>query len=215
MSIVKAEITEVQVGSVFVEGLMSEGGRFGIGVPQYAELFQTSTNTASRDLKRILSKASETSIVFKKWSTPYNPKPINVILLEQWADLLLILAFDGNTKAQSLVRALHGLSWHQLFCDAFGQKFEAEDRQRWLETRVFTRKEFRLLTDQLQKYGFTDGRQYARYISRFQAKLGIENGTRDELTTERLVMLQSAQVKITTMMDCGLDPWDALDKFKP
>lgn len=210
MSIVKAEITEVQIGGISIQGLMNENLEFGVAIPQMVEMDLVPPNRSAKQLQAL------TGVDFQshKWQTKLNPKGVNVVTLDDFQRLIRALDRKGVESASFFVDTMLGLSLHQLFCDAFGQKFEAEDRQRWLETRVFTRKEFRLLTDQLQKHGFTDGRQYARYISRFQAKLGIENGTRDELTTEQLVMLQSAQVKITTMMDCGLEPWDALAKFK-
>jgi len=44
------------------EGLMSENGDFGVAVPQYADFFDVSRNTASSDFKLLLDKDSQTAI---------------------------------------------------------------------------------------------------------------------------------------------------------
>lgn len=201
------------IGPLSLEGLMSENGDFGVAVPQYADLFDVSRNTASRDIKRLLDKGSKTSIELRKWKTPFNRTDVNVIPLENWSSLVFELALSGNPKAIELSRLLQGLSWHQLFADAFGIKFEKEDRQKWLVTRMSTKHDFRPLTDMLQHHGFTESKEYARFVWAFQAKLGIESGTRDEIPIEKLVALQGAQVKLTTLMECGFNPWQALSKL--
>lgn len=210
---IKADVTQVKVGFLTFEGLMNENGRFAVAVPQYADLFETSRNTASRDIKRLLGKGSKTSIVLEKWKTPFNKTEVNVIPIEHWSDLIFELALSGNQKAIELSRLLQGMSWHQLFADAFGIKFEQEERQQWLITRMATKHDFRPLTDMLKRYGFTEKREYARFMGAFQTKLGIESGTRDSISIEKLVALQGAQVKLTTLMECGFNPWQALSKI--
>ena len=210
---IKADITQVAIGTLVLEGLMSENGDFGVAVPQYADLFETSRNTASRDIKRLLDKDSKTSIIFEKWKTPFNKIEVNVIRLDQWSSLVFELALSGNQKAIGLSRLMQGLSWQQLFADAFGIKFEAQHRQQWLTTRMATKHDFRPLTDMLQSFGFVEGKDYARFIWAFQTKLGIESGTRDAIDIPKLVALQGAQVKLTTLMECGIDPWQALKKL--
>lgn len=210
---IKAEVTQVQIGSVSIEGLMSENGDFGVAVPQYADIFETSRNTASRDIKRLLDKGSKTSIIFEKWRTPFNRADVNVIPLEHWSNLVFELALSGNKKAIDLSRLLQGLSWYQLFSDAFGIKFEQEERQQWLITRMATKHDFSPLTNMLKHYGFKGSREYALFMGAFQTKLGIKSGTRDQLSVEQLVMLQGAQVKLTTLMECGFAPWQALAKI--
>jgi hypothetical protein len=210
---IKAEITQVPIGSLSMEGLMSENGEFGVAIPQYADLFETSRNTASRDIKRLLDKGSKTSITLEKWKTPFNQAGVNVIRLEQWSSLVFELALSGNQKAIELSRVMQDLSWHQLFADAFDIKFEKEDRQQRLITRMRTKHDFRPLTDMLKAFGFVEGKDFARFIWAFQTKLGIESGTRDEISIDKLVALQGAQVRLTTLMECGIHPWTALSKL--
>ena len=208
---IKAEITQVAIGTLSLEGLMSENGDFGVAVPQIADKFQFLIKNASRDIKALRGKDSS----FLKWKTSLNSKAVNVIPLEDFQELIRAMDKSGKYPiASAFVDALFGLSLHQLFCDAFGLKFEAQHRQQWLTTRMATKHDFRPLTDMLQSFGFRDGKDYARFIWAFQTKLGIESGTRDEIDIPKLVALQGAQVKLTTLMECGIAPWQALDKIK-
>jgi hypothetical protein len=208
--IVKASIADVQIGLYVIQGLFSENGDFGVGVPQIAEDFLlSSTNTAARDLQRMMGKDFKTS----KWVTELNKKAINVILFEDFPKVLLKLYKKGNTLVDEIVENTFGLSWQQLFCDAFDIKFEKEDRQKWLMCRQRTKLTFRPFTDQLKAYGFKTPCEYAKFISMFQSKLGIENGTRDRQSLEKLFILEESQVKLATYIECGLTPWQALNKL--
>lgn len=171
---IKAQIATVQIGPLSMEGLMSECGRFGVAISQYADLFETSRNTASRDLKRLLDKVFQTSIEFEQWKTPFNQKAVNVILLESWSLVIIELAFSGNLKAMNLVRDLHEMSWHQLFCDAFQIKFEEEDRQKYLRERAVHRSQYHpLLTSWLQKDGCSKDWEYGQRVNEFKKAGGL------------------------------------------
>lgn len=130
--VIKAEVKSAKIGPLSIEGLMSENGDFAVAVPQASERFQIASNQASRSIKTLLG----TGFQFDKWKSPLHPKEVNVLSLSDFEKLMVELAFNGNEKAREMVRALTGLSLYQLFCDAFGKKFEAEDRQRWLETSL-------------------------------------------------------------------------------
>jgi hypothetical protein len=207
---IKAEITQVSIGKfVALEGLMNENGDFGVAVPQTASLFQIDSNQASRNLKALLG----TGFQFDKWKTPLNPKAVNVIPLEQFQELVRALDKKGNVAASRFVDAMLGLSLHQLFCDAFGLKFEKDDRQRWVSSRLTIKVDFKELTDHLKANGFRDSSEYARFIWGVQTKVGVESGTRDTLDLVTLDNLRSAQVRLITMMECGVKPWDALRRL--
>jgi len=211
MSILTASVTTVQIGPLSLQGLMSENGDFAIAVPQIADLIQTSRNTASRDLKRLLGKDSKTSIIFDKWTTPFNKRGVNVLHIQDFERVLFEYALAGHAEAIAITRALMGLSLHQLFADAFGLKFEAEDRQRYLVERDIARHDFRPLTDQLKQHGFTN--EYARYVWAFQAKAGLKSGERDSTTATKLAMLNKIQTRLITLMECGVQPWEALKRI--
>lgn len=206
---IKAEIATVHIGPISMQGLMSENGDFGVAVPQLAEHFQTNKNQASREFKALLGKGFQ----FDKWKTPLNPKAVNVLTLDQLQEVIRGMDKRRNAVATMLVDALFGLSLHQLFSDAFGLKFEKQERQLWLNSRLATKHDFRPLTDELKRHGFSESKDYARFVWAFQTKLGIDSGTRDELDYKLLCDLQRAQVRLTTYMECGISPWDALAKI--
>ena len=206
---IKAEIADVRIGCLTLQGLMSENGDFGVAVPQAAKLNLVRPGQASRDLKALLGQGFQ----FDKWQTPLNPKAVNVIPVDRFQDLIRALDKKGNKAASDFVDALLGLSLHQLFCDAFGRKFEAEDRQVWLNAWFAVKHDFRPLTDALKKAGFTEPAEYARFVWAFQSKLGIESGTRDNIDAMALVRLQGVQVRLTTLMECGISPWDAIKRI--
>lgn len=209
---IKAEIATVQFGPFSIEGLMSQNGDFGVAVPQAVELNLVPPRRSAQQLKALLGKGFE-SHDFKQWNTPLSRKPVNVLTLEAFQDLIRAMDKRGNEQATAFVDALFGLSLQQLFSDAFGQKFEAEDRQRYLTTRLATKHDFRPLTDQLKRHGFNQPKDYARFVWGFQAKLGIESGTRDQVDVQTLTKLQGAQVRLTTLMECGYSPWEALKRL--
>ena len=129
---IKAQIAPIAFGNISFEGLLGDDGRFYIAVPQICELFSLSKVHASRDLKALMGKGS----AFAKAKTPLNSKEVNVIPFEAFE--ILIMALDrvsGNREAQIFRDTLTGLSLHQLACDAFGIKFEKEERQAWLLVR--------------------------------------------------------------------------------
>ena len=208
---IKAEITPVRIGHLSIEGLMNENGEFGVAVPQLSDLKLVPPNRSAKQLQALVGNGFQSHLV--KWKTPLNPKAVNVLPLESFQDLVRALDKKGNPAAAAFVDALFGLSIHQLFCDAFGQKFESEDRQQWLRTRGLTKADFRLVTDELKAQGFEQPEDYGRFVYAFQMKLGIKSGTRDKLSLDKLVLLQGAQVQLVTLMRCGYSPWDALSQM--
>lgn len=209
---VRANVSKVKIGPIELDGLMDENGLFYVGLPQLVEIEVVPPNRSIKQLESLIGNSFPSHRI-TKLKTPLNSKEINAVPVEIFNSLIVELAFQGNASAEKLVRALVGLSLHQLFCDSFGQKFEKDDRQRWLETRFNTKHDFRPLTDQLQRYGFKEPWEYAKYISEVQKTLGILNGTRDFLDFATLNKLERCQTKLTAYMECGIDPYEALKKY--
>ena len=212
---ITAIITKVQIGTVEIDGLMDEEGNFYVGMPQLTYLEIIPKNKSAKQLEALTDKAfsSQTDIV--KLKTPLNRKSVNALPVKLVEKLLFKLALRGNEKAIELMEALIGLSMHQLFSDAFGLKFEKEDRQQWLNCRFKTKHDFRALTDRLQKYGFEKPEEYGKFIHLMQKKIGLADGTRNKADYEILNKLERTQSILTAYMDCGLKPYDALEKLDP
>lgn len=201
---IKAQVTAVQVGIHTVEGLMAEGGRFGVAVPQYADIFETSRNTASRDLKRLLAKVSQTSIELEQWKTPFNQKAVNVIPLESWSRLIVELAISGNEKAIEILRDLNDLGWHQLFCDAFHVKFTEEDRQNFLRERQLHRPRYHpLLTFWLQKDDCVHGWEYGRKVNEFKEASKLPIICIDEYSADEMSKMNRSEAVYNAMRTAG------------
>ncbi len=208
-----AFLAKVQVGILEIEGLMDEEGNYYVAIPQLTDLNLVPPNRSAKQLEALTDKAFSSHDIVKL-KTPLNSKGVNAIPVKLVEKLLLRLAIKGNKAAIALMEALIGLSLHQLFSDAFGIKFEREERQRWLACRFKTRHDFRPLTDELKRYGFTNPMEYAKYIHLMQSKIGLPDGTRDFAEYTVLNKLERAQNRLTAYMECGMSPYDALNKLK-
>lgn len=209
----KAEVTPVKFGDNFsMPGLMDEEGEYYVAVPQLVEKDLVPPNRSGKQLEALLGKAFPSHQIVKL-KTDINSKGVNAIPLEMFGTLVAELAFKGNVNAQIVMRVLVKESLHQLFCDAFGVKQTAEDRQKRLTARFNVKHDFRPLTDQLQRCGFKEPWEYGKFISAMQSRIGIANGGRDFADFETLNKLERCQTKLTAYMDCGLSPWEALEKI--
>jgi hypothetical protein len=211
---ITAVVTKVQIGTIEIDGLMDEAGNFYVGMPQLTYLEIIPKNKSAKQLEALTDKAFSTHDLVKL-KTPLNSKGVNALPVRLVEKLLLKLTIKGNEKAIELMEALIGLSLHQLFSDAFGLKFEKDDRQRWLNCRFQTKHDFRALTDQLQKHGFEKPEEYGKFIHLMQKKIGLTDGTRNEADYIVLNKLEKAQNILTTYMDCGLSPYEALARYNP
>lgn len=130
----KAQITQIKFGFLEIQGLMFPDGSFGVSIPQVNELisFSASNNTTSRDLKRLLGDGFSPT----KTKVEGLRQLINTMSLIEFEKMLRLLDRAGNLQARQLVDSLVGLSLTQLFADAFGQQFEANDRQAYLKNRM-------------------------------------------------------------------------------
>lgn len=205
----KAIVAKVQFGTFEIDGLLFEDGIYGVAIPQVASLFLDSHSQASQMLKRLMGKDFKTH----KAKTPFNRNTTLSISLVDFEKVLAKLDRAGNVKAQEFRDGLVGLSLQQLFCDAFGVKFEAEQRQKWLEERFKTKKDFKPLTEQLKANGFTENYEYGLFVHKMQKMIGLEDGTRDSVDLRKLKQLDDIQTSLIAYMECGLKPYEALAKY--
>lgn len=164
-TILTAIVHPVPVGSTEIEGLLLENGEYAIAQQQVASLFSVMATSAPEWLERNLGKG------FQLWKVTTNrPKQAgkqnraeNALSLIDFEKLLRKLDRKGNEIARVFVDNLVGLSLRQLFADAFGEKFEKEERQKLLQSRQ---------AGKIQRLSLTDG------IKAYMQANGIENGSK-------------------------------------
>ncbi len=146
-----ADVADVNIGNLSIEGLKLETGQYAIAVPQVCRLFPVPPKNSTRTLQRILNKSSR-EYSFLRAKTELNSKAVNVLDLDDFLVVLKHFYKLGNQMAIDLAFDLIALSLHQLFADRFNDKFEREERQEFLKNRprgIDTRNQF---TDAVKSY---------------------------------------------------------------
>lgn len=209
MNTVKAKICKIQIGHLEIEGLMLPDGTFAVAVVQISSLFSLTQNYASQELKRLLGNEFRPH----KIATELNNSPRNVLPLKDFEQVSVELSLSGNEPAIEFVRSLYGLSLHQLFCDAFGVRFETEERQAWLKARFQHKKQFHpRLTRWLKKDG-CEGKEYGRQVNIFKAVAKLPQYSVDTYSEEELQQLNVAEIRYDTLRDIGMTHYQALEKL--
>jgi hypothetical protein len=199
-----AEVAEVKIGNLSLEGLMDEKGEFYFAVPQLSEIFSFPIKHASRDLKAILGEG----FPFPKMKTKLNSKAVNAIRLVDFERLVFELSLKENTQAQLIARSLIGLSLQQLLCDAFGLKFEQEDRQQWLAQRQAHLKSFHpYLTQWLKADAGGDSSKvnWGKAVNAFKIAADLPLVTVDKYDYAQLARLNLAEMAYNTARRLGHD----------
>lgn len=124
-----------------------------------------------------------------------------------------IMDKEGNAKAGAIVEACLVENLERRADAVFGVKRTEEERNQRLAVRIESKEEFKALTATLKQSGFTEWKEYQKYIGIFQKALGIKAGTRDELDSLTLIKLTIAQQSLAEVIDMGVEPWAALFSF--
>ena len=216
-SITKATVALVKLRyDVEVEGLLLPDGSYAIAVPQIADLLitgnvekdgiKTSKNQLSKNLKRLCGESFKTS----KAKTEFNKNVTTIVTLPQFEKILAKLDRAGNKQAQQLRDDLAGLGLRQMFADAFGEKFEVEERQEWLKQRAAHRQQFHpCLTKWLQKDGAT-GKDYGKQVNLFKSKAKCPLKSVSEYDSVELHQLNNAEVRYDVLRRTGMDHVEAV-----
>ena len=93
--VTKAIKTEIEIGILNIEGLMLPSADFAISVSQIAEIFELLKNNVTREVKALMGKGFS----FDKCISELNPKPVNIMFIEDFKRLTFLLAQKGNIKA--------------------------------------------------------------------------------------------------------------------
>lgn len=210
-SVVKAVVCEVFVGLKKIEGLMLPDGSYAVAIPQIADLFLDNRNTASRDLKRLMGADFKTS----KVKTEFNKNITLAVDLKTFEIVVAKLDRKGNVNAQLFRDDLVGLSLHQLFCDAFGVKFEKEERQKWLVERQFHRQQYHpLFTKWGKEDGLTEGWQYAHRMNSIKEMLNLPLIFVGDYDSMQLAILNQAETRYDVLRTMGVNHQKAMEIVK-
>jgi hypothetical protein len=145
----KATIAIVKMGILEIEGLrFDDNGEYAVAVPQICSIFSILIHNASRDIKAILGAGFQ----FLKARTTLHPRAVNCVTLLEFERVVRALDRKGNKQAEALADSLVGLALTQLFSDAFGIKFDKDDRQEYLTARLAGKITRRTLTDAIKEY---------------------------------------------------------------
>lgn len=170
-----AEVTKVPVGFFEIDGLMDENSNFYVAAPQLVDIDLVPPDRSAKQIEALVNNgfSSHVNLEFTKLKTSLNSKAVNAIPLKNFEILLARLDRKGNKKAQEFRDTLVGLSLHQLFCDAFKIKFEAQERQEWLKTRMLTKETFWFMGTAIEAYYLRHPRvekyPYQNYSEAFDA----------------------------------------------
>lgn len=148
-SILTGKTAIVSIGFLEIDGILTTCGQFFIAIPQMVDANLIPKNRSAKEIETSLG------IVFQsptKIKTDIHPKAVNCISISDFRRIVKASAKKGNESADLLLDILLDLSLEQLFSDAFGTKFDKDDRQSFLKSRMKGKLERRTMTDRIQDY---------------------------------------------------------------
>jgi len=195
----KAFQQTVDYGTFQMDVLMTENQELYVGVSQFESISSVPQKNASRDLKAILGKDSQ----FLKLKSDLNPKTVNAVPLEKVSEVLFALAMKGDIKAAFTLKMLLGLAVTQLAYDAFGVKFEVEERANFVKAFAQHNKQFHpLLTTWLQIDGITT--TYGTEVNLFKASAGLPLQPVKDYDDVNMQKMNKAEIEYNMMRKIGM-----------
>lgn len=138
MTTLTAQVSEVKLGTISVPGYLTNTGVYGFSLADIATTFLGWDKRRGSDIFKQKGVKSLATKGFKGSEIVLIPETKNTIsfIEETWlTPILLKFAIAGNEPAEAWIDTLASLSVSQLLRDAFGKKFEIEERQNFLEKR--------------------------------------------------------------------------------
>lgn len=195
----RAVTAKVDLGFAIIDGLMLPNGDFAVGMPQVSEVFQFSNTHSSRDIKSLLGKDFQ----FTKIKSDLHPKAVNILTLDQFKEVIKVLAGRGNKIALEFVNAIIDEGLDRRFNRAFDIKVTEDEYNEKIKFRVL-RVEARLeWTDVLMKrhleiFGCKpEPKQYAYWTKRVNMFLFGQpnfNYDRDTMTKKQQETIQHFEI---------------------
>ncbi len=143
--ITKAHKTMVRIGTAEIEGYLSSDGKtFGMSQTQVIVLSGVTKDTSQASKRYIeISKTNVAKtlvpsgfVVHRKVEIEGQSERVNLVELESVSPFLTVCLALGHIDAARPLALFSGAMLHQLFCDAFGLKFEVAERQEYLRQRM-------------------------------------------------------------------------------
>lgn len=220
MTTEKARISTVTLGNIEVEGIMLPNGDFGILVQQVAKLLPNSVtqNNATRSTKALLDKNNpllKTKVDRSDSDVAYHSRELNYIKIIELEKVIVEASIKGDPDAIELNRQLVGLSLTQLWSDAFGVKFEQEERTQYLANRQEHLKAFhKRLTKWWKIDGCQSGNAYRDRVIEFKLAIGLpEYVSVDDYDYSTLAIINTKETQYDCYRDCGLSHEAAIAKL--
>ena len=195
----KARIATIQLGNLEIEGLMLPNGDFAIGISQI---------NATRTVKSLLGR---TSPLLKIKSELHN-SPVNYVLLTDLEKIIVLAASKSSHDALNLCLALVGCTLNQFWCDAFGVRFDQEERVQFVASRMEHLKNFHpRLTIWWKQDGCISGKDYQDRVVQFKEICGLSKYKKVEHMDEaELKIINQKETAYHALRRSGLDHEDAL-----
>lgn len=195
----KAVTAKVNLGFAVIDGLMLPNGDFAVAVPQVADVFQDNRNTFSQSLKRLLGEDFKPN----KAKTEFNKNYVNILTLDQFKQVIKVLAGRGNKIALAFVDAIFDEGLDRRFNRAFDIKTsedEYNERIKFRVLRVETRLEWTdvMMKRHIEIYGCKpEPKKYAYWTKRVNMALfGVPNFNydRDTMTKKQQTTIQHFEI---------------------
>lgn len=195
----KAVTAKVNLGFAVIDGLMLPNGDFAVAVPQVCEIFSFLNKNASRDIKSLLGD----SFQFLKTKSDLNSKAVNILTLDQFKQVIKVLAGRGNKIALAFVDAIFDEGLDRRFNRAFDIKTsedEYNERIKFRVLRVETRLEWTdvMMKRHIEIYGCKpEPKKYAYWTKRVNMALfGVPNFNydRDTMTKKQQTTIQHFEI---------------------
>jgi hypothetical protein len=230
MRAVKATVT---IGHLTIDGYRTEGGMFGMSLSDICRIIGWDVKRGSHIFKNKWVKELAVKGFEGSERVTLPEKNHAVIVSIEWVpSILQCLARSGNDGAWETLSVFAGLSLQKLFCDAFGEKFETEEMQAWLQARYGSIEKRNAWTDAIKAYGETHdvSETWKRFVySHVSDRLNIaltghktaywielfdcsRSTLRDQWTYRHLSNIDSIEKHATVLVQRGSDPLGALDE---
>lgn len=172
--------------------LMPDGKEFRIAVSQTnSTLKLTTPNNATKAVKALLPKGSQ---LLQKVSSNLHPSKVNTISLLQFEHVVLAGVQANNPVAIEIAGMCIGNTLTARAHDAFGIKYDAEEREAFLKARALHKEQYRPLFTDWASIDGCEGLDYVKRLGSLKKKAGLPGNLGvDKMTSAQQKILNQAE----------------------